>query len=224
MMAEFRFPKRSQRVTAWGRTGSGKTWGATWLLLHSEFDKMPYVIVDYKGDDLLSSIEGVKEIGLHERLPKSPGLYYLKPKITESDEMESWLWGVHAKENTGLYFDEAYMLPNSRYQSKGALQAILTQGRSKHIPVIALVQRPSQISLFVFSEADFYMGFHLNRIQDRKTVNDLVDGTFDGDLPEFHWRWHSVQHNDTVSMAPVPHGDILRDQIEMKLRPKRRMI
>lgn len=220
----FRLPRSDQRVTVTGRTGSGKTWFAAWLLSKAPFDKQPYIIVDYKGDKLLGSIDRVERLSVKDPLPKHPGLFIVRPHIHEEAETEAWLWKVWERESTGLYFDEAFMLPNSGYSRRGALQAILTQGRSKHIPVISLVQRPSQISLFVFSEADYYACFHLNRKNDRKTMNDLSDGLGADDLAPYHSRWYDVSNNKSYLMLPVPHGDDIAEVIDSRLRVKTRFI
>jgi len=223
-MAKFRLPTNSQRVTVVGRTGSGKTWFGAWLIEKAPFECQPYVIVDYKGDALLQSIEGIREIGLNEAPPTKPGLYTVKPLLHEENAMEEWLWKVWQKEGVGLYFDEAFMLPNSGYSRRGALQAILTQGRSKRIPVISLVQRPSQISLFVFSEADYYAVFYLNRRQDRKTMNDLGDGLSANDMPKFWCRWYDVGENELFKLKPVPHGDDIAEAIAARLEVKKTWI
>jgi hypothetical protein len=226
-VSEFRFPSVSQRVTVVGRTGSGKTYKGAWLLSNAPFDRQPYVIVDYKGDELLNGIERIREIGLNEPLPKQPGLYIVHPHIHDHETTEEWLWSVWKKGNTGLYFDEAYMLPNSGYTRRGALQAILTQGRSKHIPVISLVQRPSQISLFVMSEADFFSVFHLHRVQDQKTMSDLLGGNAvmeHNEHNEFHSKWFDVGKHRVFNMLPVPDGDVISDAINSRLEIKKRWL
>jgi len=223
-MHSFRLPRDDQRVAIMGRTGSGKTVFGAWLLAKSNFMKVPRVIVDYKGDALLNSIDRIEEVGFNT-VPKRGGLYIIRPLIHDADAMEAWLWKVWERENIGLYFDEAFMLPNSGHQRRGALQAILTQGRSKTIPVISLVQRPSQISLFVFSEADYYAVFHLNRWQDKKTVQDLaeqLDPKRLEKLKEYHSHWYDVGKDKLFSMLPAPKPEIVAEQIDTKLKPKRR--
>jgi hypothetical protein len=217
----FRLPTEEQRVTVVGRTGSGKTWFGAWLLSKAPFHRQPYIIIDYKGDKLLRSIEGVRELSLYEKLPDKPGLFTVRPLLHEEEAMETWLWNVWQRERIGLYFDEAFMLPNSGYSRRGALQAILTQGRSKKIPVISLVQRPSQISLFVFSEADYYAVFHLNRRQDRKTMTDLGDGLDATTMPPYHSTWYDVGADKPYNLLPVPDGEVIAADIEKRLRVKR---
>lgn len=223
-MQSFRLPRDDQRVAVIGRTGSGKTVKGAWLLAKSNFMRVPRVIVDYKGDTLLNSIDRIEEIGF-KTVPRHGGLYIIRPHIHQSDEMESWLWRVWERERVGLYFDEAFMLPNSGHQRRGALQALMTQGRSKTIPIISLVQRPSQISLFVFSEADYYDVFHLQRLQDRKTVAELAD-CFNpkhlDKLERYHSHWYDVAENKLFKMLPAPKPEKIAQEIDDKLKPKRR--
>lgn len=237
MAGEFKLPSIRDRVAIMGRTGSGKTQFGTWLLSQSPFDLQPYVVVDYKGDDLLNAIGRIREIGLDEHLPKHPGLYIIHPvPVDDDDAMEAWLRKAWKRESIGLYFDEAYMLPN-----KGALQGILTQGRSKHIPAIVLTQRPARIPRFVFSEADHYVVFHLNDDRDRAITREFMpegwpedhaarpDHWISGKPPKFHSWWYSVAEDDDgksglFPMAPVPDADTIAETIEDRLAPKRVMI
>jgi len=223
-MSGFRLPRDDQRVAVIGRTGSGKTVQGAWLLEQSSFMKVPRVIVDYKGDTLFGSIDRIEEIGFNT-VPKHGGLYIIRPLIHDEASMEAWLWKVWERESVGLYFDEAFMLPNSGFGRRGALQAILTQGRSKTIPVISLVQRPSMISLFVFSEADYYSVFHLNRESDQKTVREMAQKLDPRKLPAlkpYHSRWYDVGNDKLFSMLPAPKPEVIAERIDTKLKPKRR--
>lgn len=217
----FRLPNNTQRVAVIGRTGSGKTQFGTWLLSKSSFDRQPYVVIDYKGDDLLCSIDRIREIGLRE-VPKHPGLYTIRPTPDQENEVEEWLWRVWKQEHVGLYVDEGYVLPE-----KGAFQAVLTQGRSKRIPVICLTQRPSWLSRFVFSEADFYAIFHLNDRRDQLTVQAFTPRermNLKNRLPDYHAYWYDVGRDNAFQMKPVPDADTIRETIQTRLRPKRRHI
>lgn len=217
--AKFRLPTNRQRVAVMGRTGSGKTQFAAWLLSEAPFDKQPYVIIDYKGDELLNTIDRSKEIGLNE-VPKSPGLYIVHPRPDESEQVEAWLWKIWERENIGIYADEAYVLPD-----KGALQAVLTQGRSKHIPAIVLTQRPTWISRFVFSEADYYAVFHLNDLRDRQTVSAFMPpGSLNERQAPYHSRWYDVGGDTLFSLLPAPDAGAILDRIDSRLSPRVRKI
>lgn len=219
MTTGFRLPNLQQRVAVIGRTGSGKTRFGTWLLSRSDFDKQPFVVIDYKGDDLLGGIDRMREIGLNE-VPKHPGLYTIRPTPSENENVEAWLWKVWQKERIGLYVDEGYALPN-----KGAFQAILTQGRSKRLPVICLTQRPTWVSRFVFSEADFYAVFHLNDRRDKLTVQAFTPKErmdLNNRLPDYHSYWYDVGRDNVALIKPVPNDEDILDLIETKLKPKKR--
>jgi hypothetical protein len=217
---EWRWPNSSQRVAVVGRTGSGKTQFGSWLLSEAPFDQQPYVILDYKGDELLNSIDRIREIGLNEAVPKKPGLFILRPLPGQEEDVTAWLWKVWAREHVGLYFDEGYMLPRSN-----ALRAIYTQGRSKRIPAITLSQRPVGVQREVFSEADFFAVFHLHHPKDKETVAGFVPGAvFKGEMKEYHSRWYDVAKNKLFDMAPVPDADTILDRFDERLAPVRRKL
>lgn len=217
-----RLPNTTQRTVVIGRTGSGKTTLGFWLLTLAPFDRQPYVIIDYKGDDLLNSTDRIIDIGMNE-IPKQPGLYRISP-IPETDDeaVENWLHKVWLRENVGLYADEGYLLPN-----KGnAFNRCLTQGRSKHIPVICLTQRPSWISRFVFSEADFIACMQLNEKNDRKRVQEFIPAdrvNVDMRLPDYHSHWYDVGKDNAYVLRPVPDATVLTETMHNRLKPKRRL-
>ncbi len=217
---EFFWPNHRQRVAIMGRTGSGKTQFGAFMLSRAPFTKQPYVIVDYKGDDLLNASERIREIGFND-VPRHPGLYIIKPQPSQDDRVEKWLWNIWRRENIGLYFDESYMLP----KGSEAFQAILTQGRSKNIPAICLTQRPSWISRFVFTEADYYAAFHLNDARDRQTVSAFMPpGTMDTRLPKYSSMWYDVGRDALFQLQPVPDADTILNQIEDRLGPRKRAV
>lgn len=219
----FRLPNSTQRAVVIGRTGSGKTTLGFWLLSLAPFDRQPYVIVDYKGDDLLNSSGRIREIGLNE-IPVHPGLYRVSPRPEiDDDAVDAWLWNIWKRENTGLFIDETYRLPN-----KGAaFNACLTQGRSKHIPVICLTQRPAWLSKFVFSEADFFAVMHLNERTDRKRVQEFIPQErldIEQRLPDYHAHWYDVGTDNAYLLQPVEPAAVLTERIHDRLKPRRRII
>lgn len=213
-------PGLTDRVAVVGRTGSGKTRFGTWLLSKARFDVQPYIVLDWKGEQLFSDLgDRVKEIGLNSKIPTVPGLYIVRPLPGQVDETERFLWNVWKAENTGLYVDEGYSID----QRSAGLKAILTQGRSKRIPIIYLSQRPAWISRFVLSEANFYAIFPLNDINDRRSVQGFTPLERDSwTMPEYHSLWYDVARDALFRMAPVPDDAVIIDTIAARLRPKRR--
>lgn len=221
----FRYPRIDERLAILGCTGSGKTTLAAHVLSRAPFEQIPYICVDYKGDDLLAQIPRLKEIGAHEKIPSKPGLFVIRPLPSEKDAMEAWLWKVWEAGNTGLYIDEAYLLPNQK-----AIQNILSQGRSLHIPGIFASQRPVDVPRSIFTEASHIAAFRLNDDRDRATVREFTpDGMIPKKggmrLPDFHCYWYNVndhKSDDPVPWficKPVPTADIIVERINARLSP-----
>lgn len=224
----FRWPARDEHAAIVGRNGTGKTQFGYYVLSKRDLKNTVNIITDYKGEELFANTERIREIGYNE-LPNHPGLYLIKALPTEANEMEKMLWDIWRKENTGLFVDEGYMLPD-----EGAFRAILTQGRSKRIPVITLSQRPVEISRFVFSEASHVALFHLNDDRDEKTVRAFTPKGFvewlpaefetAGRLPKFHARWYSIKEDEKFILSPVPEADEIISAIDAQLEPKHRWL
>lgn len=218
----FRWPRTDEHTAILGCTGSGKTTLAACVLSKAPFDRMPYIAIDYKNDDLLAQIGRLKEIELSEPIPEKPGLYVIRPLPSEADDVEKWLWKVWEKGHTGLYIDEAYLLPN-----KEAIKNILAQGRSLRIPVIAASQRPVDVPRSIFTEASHIAVFRLNDRRDKKTVAEFTpDGMLENRLPDFHSFWYSVKDHSAGDpkpyhvLAPVPTADKIVKSINDRLAPE----
>lgn len=74
-----KYPTDTERITIIGKTGSGKTQGAAWLLSGRSYTSKPWIVFDYKYDTLLNEIPGTKHIEVGSKLPKKPGLYLTHP-------------------------------------------------------------------------------------------------------------------------------------------------
>lgn len=216
---KFELPREDEHTTIVGRTGTGKTQAGAWLLSTRDLQHKPWVILDYKGEELLNAIPRVREIGFKET-PSQPGLYILKSRPDLEDETEAWLWSIWERENTGVFIDEGYMLPEYR---KGAFSALLTQGRSKRTPVITLSQRPVRVNRTAFSEASHLIAFDLNDRRDHKALEEIVPSGFMArEVPKFHSRWYSVKKDKVWTLQPVPEADEIIDLINEKLPPLKR--
>lgn len=204
---DFPFPTNKQRVVVLGSTGAGKTAMGFWLLSYAPFHQIPYVIFDYKREELLTRIDRARQLALNE-VPKYPGLYYVRPlPEIDDDRVSGYLFAAHRKRNIGLFFDEALAVP----QHGGALQLVFTQGRSLHIPIIALSQRPVELNRCVFSEADYVCVFKLNDARDYQTVGKYVprfrSETVE-ELPEHHSLYYRQKDRLLARVAPVPYETI----------------
>lgn len=229
MSDKLRLPGLTHRTTVVGKTGSGKTQFSAWLLSTQRFDKQPFVIVDYKGDELLNSVHGIKEVGFKD-LPNDPGLYIIHPLPGIHDALvENWLWRIWQRGRVGLYLDEGTLVPGNKAGARGgAFAAILQQGRSKRIPVINVSQRPAGILRSCFSEADFFAVFYLNTAPDIKRIGEMLpSGASNGLKQDYHCSWYDVGRDNLARFSPVPEARIIREKIEARIEetlPKRHFI
>lgn len=210
----FRFPGGDDRTTLIGATGSGKTTCAAWLFSHQRFDRRPWIIVDFKREALFDEIgiPPLEPLHIGSSIPKRPGGYILTPGPDENDELEQFLWRVWERENTGLFVDEAALMPD-----KPAWQAILQQGRSKRIPCIICTQRPVMVKRAVFSEASFFCVYRMQDRRDAQVIQGFVPADLSLPLPERHWRWYDVAKNRLLTMGPVPPPEKITDRIRAEL-------
>lgn len=212
-----RFPKAEDHVAIIGRNGSGKTTFAAWLLAQRDFNVQPACIVNTKGDSLIDeigSIEGVKTIGIHET-PGDTGLYIVNPLPHQQDELDAFFQRCWEKENVLLWIDEGHAIEKDDW-----FKACLTQGRSKHVPLIVLSQRPAWISRFVFSECNFVSLFNLQIKDDRKKVAEFVPVDKDYRLPDYCSYWYDVKANRLLEFAPCPDNAAIIRLFRAKFPPK----
>jgi hypothetical protein len=199
--SRFRFPGGDNRTTVLGATGTGKSTCGTWLLAHQRLDKRPWVIIDFKREVIFDHVgfPPIVEMKLDDRPPKKPGLYLVSPRPGQGEQLEDFLWRLWEKENVGIYVDEAALMP-----SGDAFPAILQQGRSKHIPVIACSQRPVNVARGLFSEASFFCVYRMLDKRDYKTIEGFTPADMGEPLPRYHWHWYDVERDTLLDMAPVP--------------------
>ena len=211
-MDDFPFPKVSEHTTIIGRTGSGKTQCGAWLLSHAPFDEMPYIIFDFKGDQLLNSVKA-KPISIYDAPPEKPGLYIVHILPHEIEVVNDFLWKIHrGGGNTGLYFDEGFMVAKCK-----ALEAVLMQGRSMQMPCYILSQRPSWISRYAFSEASHFVVFHLNDRRDRVKVKEFYEEYREDRKEKYHAQWYDVNNDSNFILQPVPCADTIRERFIERL-------
>ena len=213
-------PTNDKRTAVIGSTGSGKTQFAIWLLSTRDFLFRPWIIFDFKGDDLIEEIDP-QEISVYGSVPTKPGLYVVRPIPQRDDKaVEEFLWKIWAQEWTGIYIDEGYMVG----ARNAALNACLTQGRSKRIEMIILSQRPKWMSKFVFSEANNFAVMNLTLQEDRDFVKGYVGGNEISLLPKFHSLWYSADKQKATLLKPVPDRKELIERFAILSERKRKVI
>lgn len=221
------FPNDTQRHAIIGQTGSGKSHFGMWTLSQRSYDKMPWVVVDSKREDLLKDVPWTDEISPSRKPPRKAGLFVMRPRVAEFADgtMTKFLYDAWDAENTGLFIDEGYAFD----RNDPGLKTVLTQGRSKHVPVISLSQKPSWASPFLFSESEFKSIFYLDMPNDIDRVMEwmparardpVTGGPIDPNmLPDHCSYWR--HRREVYRLAPCEPWDKVLERIENR-RPRSR--
>lgn len=215
-----RLPNDQQRLSVIGATGSGKTVAGLWHLSLRNYDQKPWIIYDFKREELINSIEGIQTITFADPIPDRAGLYVIHPLPDQEDLIDDHMKKIWAHQDVGVFVDEAYMVGNRN----SGFRFLLTQGRSLHIPMIILQQRPVWVDRFVFSESDFFQVFRLQNQDDLATVQKYIPHDISERLPEFHSYYYDVKANEVVVMKPTPDSDAILDTFYTKLRRLKKVV
>lgn len=200
-------PQSDNRTVIVGATGSGKTQFGTFLLATRDWHVRRWFILDFKGERLFAALD-LPPYQLGQPFPEEPGLYRVRIEPGNDELVSQFFLQIYNAGNVGVFIDEGYMLP---YQNKW-VRAVLTQGRSKNIEIICLVQRPVKIDTWFFSEANYICYFSLRNKDDKKRVSEYMDGIEITRLPPYHCLWYDVVSDVGTVFEPVPPAD---DLIEM---------
>lgn len=190
------------------------------------FHIRPEFIIDYKREEIFAQCRRIREIGVNETLPSQPGLYIIRPRPDQTDDVENWFQKLWHHGNSGLYIDEGYLVPD-----KAWLQNLLAQGRSLGITLTITSQRPFYVPRSVFTEASYVSVFRLNDKKDKERIREFTpEGMLEKRLPDFHSFWYSPKHHkaDDASpwciLKPVPSADEIVERIDARLKPQHSFI
>lgn len=192
----------SDRVSIFGRTGSGKTFlSKNWLLLHYNryvFWDVKLQNSDVKHDILIRTPKELKEaLDTHEKI-----LY--QPKSLTDEDFNDICEIIFKHGNTILYVDESSAISTPvkiQYWHK----MLVTQGRSYNVGAINVSQRPRDIHNTLISESEHFFVFSLNLETDisklRQQLGDAADEI--RVLPERHFLYYNVKQNKAYIFKPV---------------------
>lgn len=235
MNKETHMPGDTHRTIVLGRTGTGKSQFAINLLAQANFHAIPWVVIDFKGEDILKEIVKQNPQGIHlikpsNKPPTKPGLYYMKANPIDDDELiELFVRRMHKQGYIGLFVDEGYMMP--KFGNTAGFTLLQTQGRSLHIPMICLYQRPVWMSRFAVAQSDFRAIFKQDDTRDEKVIKEfckpaiLPDGRKLGPtelevLPDYHCLWYDVSRGQTSILRPAPDKDTILLKFRKRLSPQ----
>lgn len=225
----FVFPGPDDRVTIVGMTGSGKSTFAMWLFTEcADFNKKPWIFIDYKRESLISQAleeDMIKRIKLSSDIPKSPGIYVVHPELDDGpDPVNEFLRKIYKRGKVGVIVDETTMIPNTRGDGNtgGPYQTLLSQGRSKEIPVWSLSQRPAFINKMAFTENNYFCAFRLKSEDDNDKVLREIPSTSKNykavwaneNFPKGHQsRWYDANEDVNFPLRPCPPPDDILNKL-----------
>jgi hypothetical protein len=190
-------------------------------LSQRSFDQRPWVVIDCKGDDLVSALPVSAPASLHDDPPTDPGLYVVKAEIEDHDRggpLTDYLRKIYEQGNIGVMIDEGGMVG----QRNRGLRMILTLGRSRSVPLIILTQRPVNVDKYAFSESEYLQIFYIQIKDDQQTVHGYISEeqlNFETLRKRglYHSAWFDVRANELTYMEPCPSFTEIYDRILTRL-------
>jgi hypothetical protein len=208
-----RIPGAADKTVIIGMNGSGKTVEGAWILSRQNFDKRPWVALDYKREEFWDIVGDppMRRLRLGE-MPGPRGLYRMTVLPGDDDRVEDWLWKVWRRGNIGLFADEVTLLP-----SREAFPAILRQGRSLHIPIISCTQRPVKVDRELFSESTIRIVINLDDARDFKVCQEFIPNLPPRQLPKYWSYWYDSRERQLKVLQPVPKPDSIARELRKKV-------
>lgn len=198
-----------RRALIAGKTGTGKSVLACWMLYHSPGAWIilnPKHTAAYKNLPDSTVVNGL-DFSRIERGFKRHRFVVVNPSSRESDpdNLDDFVMQLHENwQNVGLCCDELYSMHKNAVAGAGLI-GWLTRGRELKQSFLGLTQRPAFLSKFLFSESDYIVGMQLQLRDDRRRMVEMTDKPqFAAKIPRRHWLWFDVAADSLTHYGAVP--------------------
>jgi len=170
-MALFKI-RSDNRVFFSGKTGSGKTFMAHYLL--RQLGRV--IVIDPKISPAITAWKFMDQKEGFDLLAKGEKarVRVFEPPVIDKDGFPNWDSIFQFAWNLGdvtVYIDEMYSVSKAG-QMTYPLRRIYTQGREHGIGIWASTQRPRHVPFEIFTEAEWGVCFMLRSAEDRKRIAD----------------------------------------------------
>lgn len=215
-----RLPGNDEAAVICGRRGSGKTHEALWHLSQRNYDEMPWVAFDLKGDDLVSAMPCNDIVSVTSDPPNVPGLYVCKIGFDDyaNGNLSDYFTKILEQGSTGIFIDEARPIGHRNL----GYNRLLSQGRSKHCPMVIVMQRPAFIDTTTFAEVEYFQIFPLQHPDDVERIGKFVPPdrldfeTLRQAGPHHSW-WYDIRVDDLEMVEPAPPLPVVFDRVLTRL-------
>ena len=167
---------RNDRAAVIGRTGSGKTFLARYLIEDS--NKKYSVTYDAKASESIGQWGQPVITDFGELQQSNERRVIYRPDHFEASDpflQNRFFEWVYLRQHCRLFVDEAYAVKGGT--SPGSyFSACLTRGRERGISTVIGTQRPSRVPLETFSEAEHFYIFQLTWPADQQRIYELSGG------------------------------------------------
>lgn len=194
-----------KRALVLGRTGSGKTTGAAWLMRRSPGR---WLVLNVKYDTTLtrSGVDVPMDVGAVIGAQRKNRVVVIHPETFDQQQLDDFVAEIgESRHATGLLVDELLYLSKGNGQAGPGLIGWLTRGRSRHQSFIGASQRPSSITQYAYSEADYFALYELKLSADWKKISDFTGRPDLERVRKNHrWGWYDVSADKSQEFGPVP--------------------
>ncbi len=197
--------KPGERGLIVGKTGSGKTLGAIFLL---RYLPPPVLILDTKGDENLPRAFHPSTLERHDSLwtgAYTAPVNIVTPsarELSDIGQLDDWLTQLPAPAT--VYLDELYQIHGASGRAGPGLIGLLTRGRSRGMTVLMSTQRPAWISRFCLTESENFYVYRLSDPSDRDRVARLTAPQIERIPRRYHFWFYRQGKSKAVLYSPVP--------------------
>lgn len=218
---QFRLPRDDEHALVVGKTGSGKTHGGMWHLSLRSYNIRPWIITDIKLDPLIAQIDPY-EIDVRDKIPTEPGLYCVRPRMTEFDLLDPFYMRCWEAGGIGNFIDESYALG----QNNMGYRTLLMQGRAIQCPTVSLSQKPVYVDRYATSQPEHFHVYRLSDRRDWKTIGEFTplrpnDRHYGKD--RHNSLWYNASDDHVFLMPRAPDRDHIVETFERR-RPRRKQV